>query len=180
MSATIQTQQLGLSVFGQAQVAYKVNGKSDCSYDEAVSAAGFARATSIECALPAYSAALKLRQTKLKELGDALAEIATVAASFKSKDSRSTKKSVSSATAATLRKYGISGLESGSNEVKKENVQKLQADAQYALDIENNNVQQDMTTLQGLVSKRDSAYSLVAKIVKKAVSTESSGIGYIV
>ena len=177
MSATIQTQGLGLSVFGQAQVAYKVNDKTGCSYDEAVAAAGFARSVALECAIPAYTGALRMRQTKLRELGAALAEVAQVGASFDPKDELDDTKSLSSTTVATLNRYGIGGL-SGSS-VSKANVQKVQADTQYAIDVENNNVQQDLTSLQGLMSKRDNSYGLVSKIVKKAISTESSGIGYI-
>ena len=179
MGTNIQTEAIGLSVFGQAQVAYRVNGLTGRSFDEAIAAAGFARTVAIENAVPAYAAALARRRTKLRELGEALADIARAAALFSPKASLSDTQDVSATTAAILSRYGISGLESN-NKVKKENVQKVQADAQFALDLENNAVQQDLTTLQGLMNKRDNAYTLVSKIVKKAIGTESTGIQNIV
>lgn len=178
MGTNIQTEAIGLSVFGQAQVAYRVNGLTGRSFDEAIAAAGFARTVAIENAVPAYSAALLRRRTKLRELGEALADIARAAALFGPKASLSDTQDVSATTSAILSRYGISGV--SDNKVKKEDVQKVQADAQFALDLENNSVQQDLTTLQGLMSKRDNAYTLVSKIVKKAIGTESTGIRNIV
>lgn len=177
MSATIHTEQIGLSVFGQAQVAYRVDGKSGRSFDEAITAAGFSRTASLEAAIPAYEAALRKRQVKLRELGDALAEIAKVAASFESDDEMDDTLSVSAATENSLKRYGISGVSNG--KVTKADVQRVQADAQFAIDLENNSVQQDLATFQGLMNKRDNAYATIAKIVQKAIKTETTGIRYI-
>ena len=178
MGTSIKIDDLGLSVFGQAQVGYTVNGISGRSFDEAIAAAGFSRTVAIEDALPAYSAALQRRQTKLRELGEALADIARANASFGRKDKLDATQSVDSRTRDILKRYGISGV-GDDCKVKKENVQKVQADAQYAIDIEDNNVQQDLTTMQGLMNKRDNAYGLVSKIVKKAIGTEASNIRYL-
>ena len=49
-------------------------------------------------------------------------------------------------------------------------------DQQHALDTEDNELQQDSVTLQGLLSKRDSAFSTASNIVKKADRTNSSTI----
>lgn len=177
MSATIHTEQIGLSVFGQAQVAYRVDGKTGRSFDEAITAAGFSRTASLESAIPAYEAAIRKRQVKLRELGEALAEIAKVAVSFDSDDELDDTKSLSAATTDTLKRYGIDGASDG--KVSKADVQKVQADAQFAIDLENNSVQQDLATFQGLMNKRDNAYATIAKIVQKAIKTETTGIRYI-
>jgi hypothetical protein len=51
-----------------------------------------------------------------------------------------------------------------------------QDDIQYALDVEDNNLQQDMVSLQGLVSKRDSAFSTAARIVSKSLNAGAAAI----
>ena len=56
------------------------------------------------------------------------------------------------------------------------NLMKGQNEIQHALDTEDNELQQDSVTLQGLLSKRDSAYSTASNIVKKADRTNSSTI----
>ena len=53
---------------------------------------------------------------------------------------------------------------------------KLQTDTQYALDKEDNYLQQDMVSLQSYFSKRDQALSMAASLVKKVNNTMSSGI----
>ena len=58
-------------------------------------------------------------------------------------------------------------------------IQKLQTDVQYALDVTNNDIQQDAVSLQGFVSKRDSAYQMAVKLLNKASQTRATGIRYI-
>ena len=60
------------------------------------------------------------------------------------------------------------------------NLMKGQNEIQYAMDVENNNLQQDMVSLQGLISKRDNAFSAASRIVRKADDAASSTIGNIV
>jgi hypothetical protein len=51
-----------------------------------------------------------------------------------------------------------------------------QDDIQYKLDVEDNNLQQDMVSLQSFVSKRDSAFSTASKIISKAHNAAGSAI----
>ena len=39
------------------------------------------------------------------------------------------------------------------------------------MDVEDNDMQQDMITVQGLVSKRDNSFSTASKVLKKVNST---------
>ena len=57
--------------------------------------------------------------------------------------------------------------------------QKAQAQTEYEMDMENNDLQQDMITVQGLISKRDDSYSTAAKVLKKVNSTGNSIINSI-
>ena len=59
-------------------------------------------------------------------------------------------------------------------------IMKGQNEIQYAMDTEDNNLQQDTVTLQSLLSKRDSAFSTASRIVKKADNAASATIGNIV
>ena len=56
------------------------------------------------------------------------------------------------------------------------NIQKAQTDFQYAIDREDNDIQQDIVTLQSYITKRDNAYSNAAKLVKKANQAAKSTI----
>ena len=67
----------------------------------------------------------------------------------------------------------------GTNTMKLGNLQKAQTSLQYAIDREDNDIQQDIVTLQSYISKRDNAYSNAAKVVKKANNAASSTIGNI-
>ena len=60
--------------------------------------------------------------------------------------------------------------------IQNQYVGKLQTDTQYALDKEDNYLQQDMVSLQSYFSKRDQALSMAASLVKKVNNTMSSGI----
>ena len=55
-------------------------------------------------------------------------------------------------------------------------MQKAQANTQYAMDKEDNYLQQDMVSVQSYFSKRDQALSMAASLVKKVNRTMTSGI----
>ena len=59
------------------------------------------------------------------------------------------------------------------------NATNAQNDIQYALDVEDNELQQDMVSLQSLVSKRDNAFSMASKIIKKSANAASNTISNI-
>ena len=47
---------------------------------------------------------------------------------------------------------------------------------QYAIDVEDNNLQQDMVSMQSFMTKRDSAFSAAARIVSKSLNASASAI----
>jgi hypothetical protein len=67
----------------------------------------------------------------------------------------------------------------GGNMITRQDALDAQNDIRYALDLEDNNLQQDTVSLQGLLSKRDNSFSNAAKIVKKALNASGAAIGNI-
>lgn len=177
----IETSSLGLSVFGTAQVSYTVDGQAGQSYDYAVAMTGLKRATAVENALPAYEAAVKARQTRATDLGNALADIVSALQTVKRDSKEMSKETVTITVAARdlLAKYGI--VQPGSSTtINFFELQRIQTDVQYKLDVTNNDLQQDASMLQSFVSKRDTAFSMANKLMKKATQTFTSGVKYIV
>ena len=50
---------------------------------------------------------------------------------------------------------------------------------QYAIDREDNDLKQDMVSLNSYISKRDNSFSTASKLVKKALDASASTIGNI-
>ena len=184
MSATIQPRDLDLSIFGTAQVDYTVDGVTGCTYDKAVAMAGLQRAVAVERAIPAYTAAVRARQRKLEDLGRALADISGTLAKFDEDHRQTTSEQdiVGGAEAYNLlAKYGLTKdyFKPSATRIQYQYIQKLQTDVQYALDVTNNDIQQDAVSLQGFVSKRDNAYQMATKLMQKAIRTRETRVGYI-
>jgi len=76
-------------------------------------------------------------------------------------------------------RYGVDLNWTDGNKMTLGNLQKAQTNVQYAIDREDNDIQQDIVTLQSYISKRDNAYSNAAKIVKKTNQAATSTIGNI-
>ena len=181
----------GASVYGVAQMSYTVNGEAGNDYAAALTAAAFREATAIEVAASSYMAVVRQRQTKVSELGNVLATIATAMASLKTKNvepgdhsATSWQMDVAFAAAKTIcDNYGIT-LNVQEKEVDgvlrfymtRGDLMRSQDDIQYKLDVEDNNLQQDMVSLQSFVSKRDSAFSTASKIISKAHNAAGSAI----
>ena len=183
----------GLKVYGQQQVDYTVEGKAGCDFGLAVARASMLRSVAVEGVLTGLTSAVRRREQKLTDLGQALAYIAEAAAEF-NKDSHTgdTANSPGLATAASLlNRYGIDhsaitvitipSTVPGADDKKigtitQADVQKLQTNVQYELDKEDNYLQQDMVSVQSYFSKRDQALSMAASLVKKVNNTMTSGI----
>ena len=56
-------------------------------------------------------------------------------------------------------------------------VMNAQNDIEYKMDVEDNNLQQDMVSLQSFLSKRDNAFSTAAKLVRKSQNSAGETIG---
>ncbi len=179
----------GLSVYGVRQRNYTVDGVKGCDYVKAASVAMFQEANAIEAETSAYAAVLEARQNKLDELGWALSVIVKAVASMKTKKQKSTDLSEAdenlkkaSQILDKYRRESNSDLKlpvNGDNKVQRGDATSAQSALQYEIDYETNDMQQDMVTMQSLVSKRDNAFSTAASLVQKINSTASTLIGNI-
>jgi hypothetical protein len=178
----------GLKVYGQQQVDYTVEGKAGCDFGLAVARASMLRSVAVEGVLTGLTSAVRMREQKLTDLGQALAYIAEAAAEFHEKShTGDTASSPGLATAAgLLGKYDIphSAIRTWHDPVQKvdigritqADVQTLQTNVQYELDKEDNYLQQDLVSVQSYFSKRDQALSMAASLVKKVNNTMTSGV----
>ena len=174
----------GASVYGVPQMAYTVDGAAGKDYAAALTAATLRESAAIEASAASYSAVVKERARKVDELGQVMAYLAEAFANLKVKDTTSNDTATVNNGAwvnGTALKYGITLVfKANTADMTRANLMKGQNEIQYAMDVENNNLQQDMVSLQGLISKRDNAFSAAARIVRKANDAASSTIGNIV
>ena len=179
----VATEIAGASVYGVRQMQYTVNGVSNQDFATALTAAAFKQSVAIEDAAGSFVSVVRKRQQKVNDLGDVLAVLAKAVASMKPKDGQSSDKSdadnalITAAEKADL--YGIGIPLTDGNKITRGNALTAQNDIQYALDVEDNNLQQDTVSLQSLLTKRDNAFSNAAKIVKKSLNASAAVIGNI-
>jgi hypothetical protein len=174
----------GLSIYGVQQKDYTVKGEAHCDYLKAASVAMFQEANAIEAETAAYGSVLEARQKKLDELGEALATIVAALASMKSERQKSSDLSdpdpaLKTASEILDRYYREDNSDlklpvNEDNEVRRDDATTAQSALQYEIDFETNEMQQDMVTMESLVSKRDNAFSTVASLVQKITSTGSA------
>ena len=173
--AYIEAEDLGLTVLGTVQNAYSVNGVHGQGYGEAVSKAALCRSAALEETMSSFSALVRTRQKKLDDLGVGLAALNQAYATKTKNDGQSSQLNVDASAASLLRRYGFNA----SSKMTVANIMTMQQDVRFALDQEDNELQQDMTTLQSYVSKRDDAMQLANKLLTKVNSTRQKGIQYI-
>ena len=172
----------GCVVYGVQQMQYTVDGLSGQDFAAALTIAAFRQSTAIEDAASSYVAVVRQRQKKVDDLGEELAVLAKALASMKTGDNQepSDKSDADSAltTAANMvAGYGITSMKVSDNKITRGDAMKAQNDIKYALDMEDNQLQQDTVSLQGLLTKRDNAFSNASKIVKKALNASAATIG---
>ena len=80
MGTFIETQPLGLTVLGQVQRAYVVDGQPGLTLDVACTVSTFKRVVSIENELEAMSAAIKRIGNAQQAFGQAMAELSAATA----------------------------------------------------------------------------------------------------
>ncbi len=189
------TEIAGGAVYGVAQMGYAVNGAPVRDYSEALVAAAFRQSVAIEDATAAYAAVVRQRERKVSDLGNVLAALARALASMDPKSNDPDK--VSSLGLylyeawKTANKYGIeikvrtvslspvSETQPELAAITYRNATTAQNEVQYRIDLEDNDLQQDLVSLQSFISKRDNAFSMASKIVKKSDSAASNTIGNI-
>ena len=168
----------GFTVYGVQQMQYTVDGAAGKDYTTAVTCAAFKEVSAIETACTGYSEVVKARQKKVDTLGEMLAYINEANAKLPTDSKTPSKDKVSVDHASWIKSmcnyYGISlKWDGSSNKMVRGDLQKAQTEVQYQIDKEDNNLQQDMVTLQSYISKRDNAYSTASKVVKKTLGSGS-------
>ena len=171
------------SVYGVRQVQYSVDAVPGQDFVAALTAAAFRQATAVEAAAASFADVVRLRQRKLDDLGFVLAVLAKAIASMTTNNPVGSDKSDGDAdlpTAASLAtSYNITMELTGGNMITRQDALDAQNDIRYALDLEDNNLQQDTVSLQSLLTKRDNSFSNAAKIVKKALNASGAAMGNI-
>ena len=82
---------------------------------------------------------------------------------------------------STASKYGVTLVfNANTGNMTRGNIMKGQNEVQYVIDTEDNNMQQDIVAMQGLITKRDNAFSSASRIVRKSDDAASSVIHNIV
>ena len=185
------TEIAGASVYGVAQMSYAVDGVSGKDYAAALSAAAFKEAVAIEQSLAGYSAVVRQRVRKIEDLGSVMAALNSGVTTLKVKDTESSdrtdKMSILAEAHSLAAKYGITvtcvayefsdGVYKA--QMRRDDIYRAQNEVQYAIDREDNDLKQDMVSLNSLMSKRDNAFSAAARLIKKANDAASNTIGNI-
>lgn len=184
MNTTIVPNEIrGDAVYGIKQYDYTVNGTQGNSYAEALAAASFTESVAIEQLAGNYAEVVRQRKRKVEDLGEILSCLAQAVARLPVKDqSQSDAVSINNAAwvNGTALSYGITLVfNHNTDQMTRGNLQRGQNDVQYALDVEDNNLQQDNVSLQSYISKRDNAFSTAARVIKKASNTATSTISNI-
>ena len=179
----IPTEIAGGAVFGVRQMSYAVDGVSDQDYGKALAAAAFKESVAIEASASAYAEVVRQREKKVSELGDVLAVLSKAIATMDPKSNNTGKKSDADnalkTAKSTCASYGVTLNLTDGNRITFKEAQTGQTNVQYALDKEDNNLQQDIITLRSYITKRDNAYSTAARIIDKVNNAASNTIGNI-
>lgn len=170
----------GAAVYGVKQYDYTIEGVGGKDYISALTMAAFKESVAIESSAESYAVVVRQRARKVQDLGNVLAVLAEAIATMDPKSNDPDRMSDSFKALGDAEKVaasyglGFSVTWNGDNAaVSWRNAYNAQNNIQYAMDNEDNNLKQDNVALQGLLSKRDSAYSAAAKLVKKGDGTAS-------
>lgn len=181
MTQVIETNPIpGFLVYGMPQVEYTVDGVGGRGYALAASIALLATARAIEEEAVSFSAVLKARQKKLEELGMVLSILTRAADTLPTKDRESTDKTEGSEAIRRakiiMERYGMSLNVDSDNRMTRATVERARNDVEYSMDLENNDLQQDMVSMQSFMNKRNNAFSTATKLIQKAYGTSDSMI----
>ena len=184
----ITTHDLGISVYGVPQVCYSADGKNGLDLGDVIASVTLKQATIADNQTQAVSSAIRLRQKQLEAMGKALALVNGILAKFRVKDGQSTDKyTIEKDKAAEilkaadeLKKYGYTlsaveetkktaccgGTKYQAITITRATAMRAQSEVQTMIDTENNNMQQDMMTMQGVLQKRDRAFDGAQDMIK--------------
>lgn len=204
MTLTVKAEKIeGVSVYGLPQYEYALEGTKDrLQFCSVTMEASFQQTAAVEAQIMSIASAVKARRRKLEDYGKALSAIAWFIPNIAQKKSQKSDdllqvgwgsggKDYYAFFAKINAIYGL-GIEVGVSPPLKEGepppknpnfftmtrgaIQKGQAKLEDAVDRENSNMQQEMTTLDGFVSKRDKSFAVAAKVVKKYDNAAESTI----
>lgn len=182
MAKLIEANDTGVTVYGVKQYSYTVEGEAGRDYMAALSAASFKESVALEKTAGAYAEVVRQRNIKLDELGNVMAVLSRAMATLKVKEQEPGDQSDSMyalvTAAATAAKYGVTISISGTR-IRRDNAMRAQNAIQYAIDREDNELKQDLVSLQSYVTKRDNSFSTASKLVKKVNGSASATINNI-
>jgi len=180
---TIETNKVeDLRVYGSQIVDYAISGESGKCFSDVLAVASMQQAYAIENVSMAISAVVELQQEKVRELGDALAVLVASLGSIPTKERTSSSKSCFCsaeemyAMQATLKKYGYDLELESDGQGTYGKLEPMRNTIQTAVDTESNNLQRTMTTLDGLLKKRDNSFQSTSKIIDKNNRTAKTTI----
>lgn len=166
----------GYKPFNFEQVNYYIGGDHSRvhDYEELVVTVSLDRAYALEGEVEPLANLVRARNAKLTALGNAMADVAAASASLSDKDLKDTTYLSNAGTHRnTLNVYGLNDKAyiTDDGKISKEMTQKLQAKLKYAIDVEDNNLQQDVVSLQSYMTKRDDAFSTASQLMRKISQT---------
>lgn len=193
MSRSVSVESAGVSVYGVPQVAFSMEGEHGLDFGTVVARVTLNQAAIADSMTAAATSALQLRQHQVVLLGNTLAKVDSVLGRFKQETQRSSDKIKFEKNEwdellnlqKELKKYGYTLDISHEDEQEKccakdvpeswaitrATAMKAQSDVQAMIDTENNNLQQDMISVQGFQQKRDKAFESAGDMVNKFNST---------
>lgn len=170
---------LGWAPFQLEQVEYRLQGSDRVlDYEGLVAALATGRSARLERQAQVQAAFVRQRNEVIESLGEVLAEVCDCLATLGQKDDAPEKISSSrlGQCHVLLGQLGVKSYISYSDGVgtlDKGNAQKQQSELQYAIDMRDNDLQQDVIAMQSLMNKRDDAYALAAKLASRISDARS-------
>ena len=172
----------GVSVYGVQMVSYTVAGVAGQDYTQALTAACFKESLAVDAELQLVASMVRLRQTKLQELGNVMSILTYAKGTMPVKEPYQTDLSepidalpeVSDVALKYFIRIPLAG--DGGNRIQRRNCEVAISSVKHAIDMESNSMQQDTVTLQNLIGKRDSTYQTASSITKKSLNASASSI----
>ena len=181
-SIRIDLDTTGAAVYGTRLRDYAIDGEMGKTFSEVIAFASLRQSHSIEMATTAISSVVRVRQQKVNDLAEVLSVISAAIPSMPTKGesddrwSKISKDDIANAN-TLLDRYGLAKLSTnGDGQINYATAYQAQNDVQLLLDTESNDLQQNITSLQSLVSKRDNAFSTANKVIQKGNATARATI----
>lgn len=178
-SGIISTAPIGWAPFGLEQVAYQLPGSSrTLDFEQLVAAMAVGRSAQLEREAQVQAMQVRTRNEAIEMLGEVLAEVnrclETLAQKKDAPDTVANSKLYE--CKQILVKLGVKSYIVTTNTLgglNKGNAQKQQAELVYAIDMQDNDLQQDIISMQSLLNKRDDAYATASKLSTRVSDARS-------